>query len=96
MIEHLVWFKLKEGVTEEDKAAMLEGLRALSSQIEGIEHLACGEDFSGRSNGYQIGLIVRFTSREALNVYGSHPIHVAFIEQFKPLWESVLALDFEA
>ena len=95
MIEHLVWFKLREDVAEADKAAMLQGLRDLPSQIEGIEHLACGEDFSGRSNGYQIGLVVRFSSRAALDAYGPHPVHAAFVACFKPLWEDVRALDFE-
>ena len=95
MIEHLVWFKLREDVAEADKAAMLQSLRDLPTQIAGIDHLACGEDFSGRSNGYQIGLVVRFTSREALDAYGPHAVHQAFVERFKPLWEDVRALDFE-
>ncbi|MBV9468924.1 MAG: Dabb family protein [Abitibacteriaceae bacterium] len=96
MVEHLVWFKLKEGVTEEQQQAMLNALRALKEQIDGIEHIACGEDFSGRSNGYQIGLVVQFTSRQALDQYQPHPIHQAFVSEFKPLWDSVQALDFEA
>jgi hypothetical protein len=95
MVEHLVWFKLKDEVTDEQKTAMLNGLRGLQGQIEGIEHLACGEDFSGRSNGYQIGLVVRFSSRQALDEYQPHPIHKAFVEEFRPLWDDVKALDFE-
>jgi hypothetical protein len=96
MIEHLVWFKLKDGVTDEQKNAMLQTLRALKNQIDGIEHLACGEDFSGRSKGFQIGLIVRFSSREALELYGPHPAHKAFGDNFRELWDEVMALDFEA
>jgi len=95
MVEHLVLFKLRDGVTEQDKQAMREGLQALSGQISGIEHLACGEDFSGRSKGYHIGLVVRFTSRAALEDYGPHPAHQAFLARFKPLWDDVLAFDFE-
>ncbi len=95
MIEHLVWFKLKESVTEEQKQQMLDALRALRGQIEGIEHLACGVDFSGRSKGYEIGLAVRFSSRAALEEYGPHPAHKAFGEGFSPLWDDVMALDFE-
>ena len=95
MIEHLVWFKLKPEVTSEQTRDLLEGLRALPAQIPGILHLACGEDFSGRSQGYQVGLVVRFESREALANYGPHPAHETFIATFRPLWESVMALDFE-
>ena len=96
MVEHLVWFKLKDGVSDARKAAMLQTLRDLETQIEGIEHLACGEDFSGRSNGFQIGLVVRFSSREALEKYGPHPAHAAFGDEFRDLWDGVMALDFEA
>lgn len=95
MVEHLVWFKLKDGVTDEQKQAMMQGLRDLKNQIDGIEHLACGQDYSGRSNGYGIGLVVRFTSREALEKYQPHPAHKAFGDEFRPLWEDVKALDFE-
>ena len=95
MVEHLVWFKLKEGVAKSDSDAMRQALRELKDAIPGIEHLACGEDFSGRSAGYQIGLVVRFTSRAALEEYGPHPTHAAFGEKFRHLWEDVRALDFE-
>ena len=94
-VEHLVWFKLKDGVTPDEKAAMFAALRALPKTISGIEHLEVGEDFSGRSRGFGVGLIVRFTSREALEVYGPHPDHTAFAEGFKHLWDDVQALDFE-
>jgi hypothetical protein len=95
MVEHTVWFKLKDAVTDEQKQEMMAGLRALRGQIEGIEHLACGEDFSGRSKGYQIGLVVRLVSRAALEVYGPHPVHQAFLQKFRPLWDDVVALDLE-
>lgn len=95
-VEHTVWFKLKDDVTAERKQAMLASLRDLPNHIEGIEHLACGEDFSGRSRGFQVGLLVRLSSRAALEGYGPHPMHQAFITEFKPCWDDVMALDFEA
>ena len=96
MVEHLVWFKLKEGVTGAEKQAMMAALRALRGPIEGIEHIACGEDFGGRSKGFKIGLVVRFASRQALDIYQPHPVHQAFIEAHKSKWTDVMALDFEA
>jgi hypothetical protein len=95
MVEHLVFFKLKEGVSEEDKAALMDGLRALPEQIDEIQHLACGLDFSGRSKGYEIGLVVRFENRQGLEIYQPHPAHLAFVEGFRHLWTDVMALDFE-
>lgn len=96
MVEHLVWFKLKEEATPEDRVAMMDALNGLREAIPGILHLACGEDFSGRSRGFHIGLIVRFESRAALEVYGPHPQHKAFGDSFRHLWEDVMALDFDA
>ncbi len=95
MVEHLVWFKLKEGVTDAEKQAMMAALRALRGPIEGIKHIACGEDFGGRSKGFQLGLVVRFSSRQALEIYQPHPVHQEFVEGFRHLWDEVMALDFE-
>jgi hypothetical protein len=96
MIWHTVWFKLKDGVTDEQKQEMLDALDALPSQIEEISSLACGEDFCGRSQGFHIGLVVSFATRADLEAYAPHPFHQNFIARFKPLWEDVAALDFEA
>jgi hypothetical protein len=35
MVEHLVWFKLKEGVGADDKAAMIRALRDLKDENSG-------------------------------------------------------------
>lgn len=94
-VEHLVWFKMKDDVSQDEKDAMFAALRALPQTIEGIEHLAVGEDFSARSRGFGVGLVVRFSSRQSLKVYEPHPDHLAFIAAFKHLWDDVQALDFE-
>ena len=96
MVWHTVWFKFNEGVTNEQKTDMLNALNELPDAIESIQTLACGEDFCGRSQGYHVGLVVTFNDRYALDEYGPHPYHQNFIARFKPLWESVIALDFEA
>jgi hypothetical protein len=96
MIWHTVWFKLKEDVTDEQRQEMLDALDALPSQIEEISTLACGEDFCGRSKGFQIGLVTSFASRADLEAYATHPFHQNFIARYKPLWEEVVALDFDA
>lgn len=96
MVWHTVWFKLKDGTTEEQKQEMMDGLDELATQIEEISTLACGEDFSGRSKGFDIGLVVSFANREGLEIYGPHPFHQNFVAKYKPIWEEVIALDFDA
>jgi hypothetical protein len=95
MVEHTVWFKMADGTGAEERAQLLAGLRALPAAIPEIVSLACGEDFSGRSRGFEVGLVTRFEDRAGLEIYGPHPAHKAFIDAHKHLWSEVQALDFE-
>lgn len=95
MVEHTVWFKMADGTGKPEREQLMAALRALKAQIAEIESLAVGEDFSGRSRGFEVGLVVRFKDRAGLEIYGPHPIHKKFIEGHKHLWSEVQALDFE-
>jgi hypothetical protein len=95
MIYHLVWFKMKDGATDADKEALAAGLRAMIPGIPEIVELTVGNDFSGRSRGFEVGLYVKTKTREDLDVYAKHPVHLDFIERHKHLWQDVQALDFE-
>jgi hypothetical protein len=96
MVEHLVLFKLKPEATEEQKEAAIQALRGLKGQIDGILELTCGRNFSQRSQGFEIGLLVRFRDRAALEVYIPHPAHRGAVEQFlHPIREDVIVVDYE-
>jgi hypothetical protein len=96
MIEHVVLFKLKAEATAEAKGAAIEALKGLRHQIEGIEDLSCGLNFSERSQGFEIGLVVRFRDRAALDAYIPHPAHRGVVEQYlHPIRESVIVVDYE-
>lgn len=96
MIHHLVWFKLKEDISDEEKVELKANLLEMKPQISQIIEMACGEDFSGRSRGFEFGLAVQFASREDGQIYDKHPAHQQFIAKSKHLWRDVMALDFEA
>ncbi|RYG70118.1 Dabb family protein [bacterium] len=95
MIHHLVWFKLKEDISPEEKAELKANLEAMKPHIPQIVSMATGEDFSGRSRGFEWGLSVQFNTREDGQIYDKHPEHQAFIAKSKHLWTEVQALDFE-
>lgn len=96
MIEHIVLFRWTPEAAPEAVAQVMEGLRGLRSQISGIVDLQCGEDFSGRAQGYTHGLVVRFETRAALDAYGPHPAHQHIVQTLiAPIRDSVLAFDFE-
>jgi hypothetical protein len=96
MVEHVVLFKLKPEATEEQRRAMLEGLRGMRQAIPGIVDLSCGTNFSARSQGYEIGLVVRLTDQNALEGYLPHPAHRSVVEQYiHPISDGVIVVDYE-
>ncbi len=95
MVEHIVLFKMKPESTEAEKEELLRKLRSLEGKIEGIVSLSAGETFTERHKGYRIGLVVRFTDREALERYGPHPEHVPVKEYVAKVCEDVIAVDYE-
>lgn len=96
MVDHLVLFKTTPEATEEQKDAMIAGLAALKGQIPGIVDLTVGRNFSDRSQGFDIGLLVRFVDRAALEVYLPHPAHRGAVDRFvAPIKADVIVVDYE-
>ena len=97
MVEHLVLLKWKAGIAAESIENAFVGLRALKHQIPGVLELTCGPNFSARARGFDAGLYVRFTDRDALDAYIVHPAHQEVVNTLLlPIREDVIALDFEA
>jgi hypothetical protein len=95
MVEHVVLFKLKADATAEAKQAAVAALKGLRDQVEGIVDLSCGLNFSERSQGFEIGLVVRFRDRAALDAYMPHPAHRGVVDQYlHPIRESVIVVDY--
>lgn len=96
MVEHVVLFKLKAGASPEQQNAAIAALKSLRTQIDGIVDLTCGRNFSERSQGYEIGLVVRFRDRAALDAYIPHPAHRGVVDQYlHPIREGVIVVDYE-
>ena len=95
MIHHLVWFKLREDISDSEIEQLTANLLEMPAKIPQIIEMACGRDFSGRSRGFEFGLSVKFETREDGQIYDKHPDHQAFIAKSKHFWTDVQALDFE-
>ncbi len=94
--DHLVLFKLKPEATTEQKSDALNALKTLKEAVPGVVDLSVGINFSDRSQGFEIGLFVRFTDRAALEAYGPHPAHQAVVRDFiNPIKADVIVCDFE-
>jgi len=95
VVEHIVIFKMKPESTEAEKDELIRKLRGLKGKVEGMVDLSAGESFTERHKGYKVGLVVRFTDREALDRYGPHPAHVPVKEYVAKVCEDVIAVDYE-
>jgi hypothetical protein len=96
MVEHVVLFKLTPGATEEQKRSAIAALKELKEKIPGILDISAGLNFSDRNQGFEIGLVVRFVDRQALEVYLPHPAHRACVDEYiTPIKADVIVVDYE-
>lgn len=96
MIEHIVLIKLNPQVTQEQKAELIDKTYQLKNSIPGIIDLQQGENFSPRSQSYNIGLTVRFEDRAALDFYLPHPEHQKILGYLQEIGlEDLIVVDFE-
>ena len=75
MIQHIVVFKVKDGLADAEKEDLLSSVRGLKDRVPGVLDLAIGENFSPRSEGFTHALVMRFPDRAALDAYVAHPAH---------------------
>ncbi len=94
-VQHMVWMKFHDGVSDEQIAEHCEHLRGLKAIVPGIVDIAVGENFTDRAEGCTHGLLVTLTDRAALETYATHPAHVAVADPLKRD-AKLLAMDIEA
>jgi hypothetical protein len=95
MLQHYVLLKFKkdtgDGHIEEFRTRML----ALRNTISSIEHLEIGRDILHDARSWDLILIMRFASTEALRAYQQHPEHLQVMAFNQPWVENVASVDFE-
>ena len=99
MIEHVVMWKFAdtaEGKTREENMAIVrERLFALPAIIPEIKFMQIGRDVSRTEMSYDMMLVTRFESLEALHTYKVHPDHVAVSQYVKKVRTARVVLDAE-
>jgi hypothetical protein len=91
---HTFGFRWKPGVTSAQRAKSIEIIRALQGQIPGLLNTWVGENISLRSQGYELGGVMQFSDREALDAYSSHPAHQKVLAYLRSLIDAI-EIDFE-
>ncbi|MBU7592414.1 Dabb family protein [Metabacillus halosaccharovorans] len=96
MVEHIVIFKFNETTSVEQQTDAIEKLKNLKNEISGIVDIQAGLNFSDRSQGFQVGLTVRFEDKQALEAYGPHEKHQEAVSYLKEIGLSdIVVVDFE-
>ncbi len=96
MVEHIVILKFNEQTTLEQQTEAIQRLKSLKQEIPGIVDIQAGFNFSERSQGFEVGLTVRFEDRQALEVYGPHEKHQEAVSFLKEIGLSdIIVVDFE-
>jgi hypothetical protein len=94
MITHIVCFKLKEP-TPENIATTRDLLLSMEGKIDELRHLEAGADVIRSERSYDIALVTRFDSLDALQAYQTHPYHAGtVIPHMKSVCSAIVAVDY--
>lgn len=95
MIRHIVFFKFKPGITEEQKNKLTADLKTLKDKIPLIKRLEVGFDIGRKPNSYDLVLNTDFNTWEDVEKYSAHPDHVAVVEFIKQICEKHCKVDYK-
>lgn len=93
MFTHIVLFKLK---SKEDAVKVKEKLLAMEGKIPQLRLLEVGIDVIHSQRSYDVALYTKFDSRESMEEYQVHPVHVEVAEYIADVRESAVAVDYES
>ena len=89
MFIHMFAFRWKPGVSESQKVPVRVEIRNLQGQIPGLLETWVGTNISPRSQGYELGGVMKFADEASLLAYRSHPVHVKLVNWLMPLIEPI-------
>ena len=94
MVRHIVLFKIKDEFRAEIPD-MVEKFYGMKGKIEGLVNLEAGADFLHSDRSFDVALITEFASREALEAYQTHPVHLPVKKRMGEVRISSVACDYD-
>jgi hypothetical protein len=95
MLTHIVIWKYKPEVSEEQRREHVERLRRLEGLIPEIRSFNVGRDVLELPRSYHTGLVATFADRAGLEAYDAHPEHQQVAQLGRTVSEHVASVDFE-
>ena len=96
MLKHVVFFKFKLGIGEEEIVDLEKSLAELPPVIPEILTYEFGRDVVRSERSYDLALVSTFKDLDSLQRYQIHPDHQIVLQKVNNLCESVLAVDFHS
>ena len=95
-VHHVVLFQFKEGTSPSDIAEVSRRFAQLPNDIAGVRGFQWGTNNSpeGLNDGLTHAYVLTFENQAALDAYGPHERHQAFVEFALPKVEKVFVNDF--
>ena len=81
MLRHVALFQWSESTTDDDIAAVAEGLAALPAAIPEIRAFRYGRDAGINEGARDFAVVADFDTVEDYLVYRDHPAHTSFIAE---------------
>jgi hypothetical protein len=94
MLRHVVFFKFKDEVREEEIVALEKSLAELPPNIPEILSFEFGRDVVRSERSYDLALVSTFKDLEAMQHYQKHPDHQIVLQKINKLCERVVVVDF--
>lgn len=99
MVKHIVVWTLKDFAEGNDKQynalKVKELLESMRGKIPGLQHIEVGINFTVEEGCADVVLYSELDSREALECYQNHPIHVAVKGFIKNVRSERQVIDYE-
>src|SRR5262245_8015357 len=103
MIAHVILFKPRPELTDAERQAVIDGLRAAANGIPSVRRLRVGKRVRHGLPGYEqvmredfeYSVIVEFDDLDGLKAYLAHPQHAAIGRHFVQSSAAALAYDYE-
>lgn len=96
MLQHYVFIKYRAGTADAHVEEFRSRMLALRSVIAEIAHLEVGRDILHDARSWDLVLVMRFASVEALRSYQQHEAHQQVMQFNHPCVADVASVDFVA
>jgi hypothetical protein len=94
MLTHIVCWKYKSEITEQQREDHRAKLRNLQNVIPEILSFSVGADILHLERSFDTGLVSTYADEAALDAYTIHPEHQAVANLGKQIAEKVVSVDF--